>query len=75
MYQITRFIIHIQNTRKISLFRPWDKITIYVLTDSEDFTRLLKQYDHQRNNRLKSRAIVIESESQIKNIHYSKYFD
>lgn len=74
MYQIRRFIIHVQNMREGSLLRPWDKITVYVLTDNEDFIGLLKSYQSQIYDRLKS-TVVIESESQVSKIHYSKYFD
>jgi isoleucyl-tRNA synthetase len=75
MYQIRRFIYHVQNMRKISLLRPWDSITVYVLTDNDVFINLLREHGDRIFQRLKSNVVVIESESQIRKIHFSKHFD
>jgi isoleucyl-tRNA synthetase len=75
LYQIRRFIIHVQNMRKSSLLRPWDKINIYVLTDNESVTKMLTLYKDRIYDRLKSNVLVIESESQITKVHYEKNFD
>lgn len=76
LFQIRRFINYVQNMRKTYSLRPWDKISVYVVTDNDMIINLFKKYEDRIFDRLKSKVITLDQlGSKLNNTRFSKLFD